>query len=278
MNRPAAVGRLARALLLVALTACAARQTPDVDELRVMVYNIHAGKDAAGVDNLERVATLIRETAADVVLLQEVDRNTRRSGGIDQPAVLSRLTGLRVAFGRSLLYQGGDYGIAVLSRWPIASHRTIPLPVQPPQDRSGSTHEPRVALEVTIVSPAGPLKVVNTHIDASRDDRWRRQEIATVLAVVDSLRGMVLLGGDLNSTPEGEIQRTVRARGLRDAWLECGRGKEPAGMTFPADSAVKRIDYLYFNDPTRCSTAEVIRTSASDHRPLLVRIVVPRNR
>ena len=60
-------------------------------DLRVMVYNIHAGKDAAGVDNLERVAQVVRDAAADLVLLQEVDRGTRRSGGVDQPEVLARL-------------------------------------------------------------------------------------------------------------------------------------------------------------------------------------------
>jgi endonuclease/exonuclease/phosphatase family metal-dependent hydrolase len=278
MNRLSGVRRPCQVLLLAAVAACAARGPADIAEVRVLVYNIHAGKDAAGVDNLERVAQVVRSTSADVVLLQEVDRGTARSGGADHPVRLSELTGMRVAFGRSLIFQGGDYGIAVLSRWPITSERTIPLPVNPPQDRSGSLHEPRVALQVVIASPAGELNVINTHIDASRDDRWRRQEIATVLAVVDSTSGTVLFGGDLNSTPDGEIQASVRSRGLRDAWLVCGRGDEPAGMTYPADSSIKRIDYLYFRGTTSCSAAEVIRTSASDHRPLLVRVVMSRKR
>jgi endonuclease/exonuclease/phosphatase family metal-dependent hydrolase len=278
MKHVADVRRRCQLLLLAAVAACAARRPADVAEVRVLVFNIHAGKDAAGVDNVERVAQLVRSTSADVVLLQEVDRGTARSGGADQPARLSELTGMRVAFGRSLIFQGGDYGIAVLSRWPITRERTIPLPVNPPQERSGSLHEPRVALQVVIASPVGDLNVINTHIDASRDDRWRRQEIATVLAVADSASGAVLLGGDLNSTPDGEIQATVRSRGLRDAWLVCGNDDESAGMTYPADSSIKRIDYLYFRDTTSCATAEVIRTRASDHRPLLVRVLVPRKR
>lgn len=268
---------LSRLLLLVALAACASRQSAGTDEIRVMVYNIHAGKDAAGVDNLDRVAELIRLTAADVVLLQEVDRGTTRSGVVDQPTLLSRRTGLRMAFGRSLVYQGGDYGIAILSRWPIISQRTVPLPVDPPQERSGSSHEPRVALHATIAAPAGNLDVINTHIDASRDDRWRRQEIATVLAIADSTSGMLLLGGDLNSTPESEVQQAVVSRGLRDAWTTCGAA-DSAGHTYPADSGVKRIDYLYFRADVSCASAEVIATRASDHRPLLVRVRVPRRR
>lgn len=277
MSRQSGVPELTRLLLAVALAACAARQPgPDDAGLRVMVYNIHAGKDAGGVDNLERVAEVIRETSADVVLLQEVDRGTTRSGHVDQPAVLARLTGLRMAFARSLVYQGGDYGIAVLSRWPIVAQHTVLLPVDPPQDRSGSSHEPRVALVATIAAPVGALSVINTHIDASREDRWRRQEIATVLAVADSARGILLFGGDLNSTPESDIQDAVRKRGLQDAWAACGDSGNSAGFTYPADSGVKRIDYLYFRAALTCSRAEVVRSQASDHRPLLVEVVVRR--
>lgn len=262
-------------LLAAAATGCVPRAGAP-DTIRVMVYNIHAGRDAGGMDNLQRVADVVRGADADVVLLQEVDRGTRRSGGVDQLAVLARLTRFHGAFGRSLTYQGGEYGIAVLSRWPIAAQRTVPLPVDPPQERSGGAYEPRVALVVTVSSPAGDLTVVNTHIDASREDRWRAQEIITVLALADSARGMLLLGGDLNSTPESPIQERMRARGLRDAWQLCGPGT--AGFTYPADSGVKRIDYLYVAPPTHCERAEVIATRASDHRPLVVEVVVPRAR
>ena len=237
-----------------------------------MVYNIHAGKDAAGVDNLVRVAELVRGTGADLVLLQEVDRGTRRSGGVDQVAELRQRTGLHAAFAKSLDYQGGEYGIALLSRWNIDSSRTVPLPITPPQPRSGGSYEPRVALRAWIARPGGNIEVVNTHIDASGDDRWRRQEIVTVLANADSGGGVVLLGGDLNSTPESAVQEAVRARGWRDAWLTCG-GSPGGGLTYPADSGIKRIDYLYFRGRTRCTRAAVPVTQASDHRPLVVDVL-----
>jgi hypothetical protein len=76
----------------------------------VLVYNIHAGKDAAGADNPARVAEVVKATGADVVLLQEVDRGTSRSGNVDQPAELARLTGFSPAFGRTLDYQGASTG------------------------------------------------------------------------------------------------------------------------------------------------------------------------
>ncbi len=235
----------------------------------MLVYNIHAGKDAAGVDNLSRVADLVREVGADVVLLQEVDRGTRRSGGIDQPAVLSRSTGLSVAFGKTLDYDGGEYGIAILSRWPIGSQDLTRLPVEPPQQRAGGSYEPRGAQRVVVRAPGGDVGLVNTHLDASREEHYRRQEARTVLSIARHLGQRALVGGDFNSTPDSDVQAAVRAGGLRDAWLECGRGD---GFTYPADTPTKRIDYLYLTDAARCSSAVVLTTTASDHRPLLVTV------
>ncbi len=254
------------------LVACsAARQASAPRTARVLVYNIHAGKDAGGVDNLERVAVLVDSVQADIVLLQEVDRNTTRSGRVDQPATLARLTGFDVAFGKSLDFQGGQYGIAIMSRWPITADTTVPLPIDPPQPRAGSggSYEPRAAIRAIIAAPGGPLAIVNTHLDASADDRWRRQEIRRVVSIVDSLRGRgipTLAGGDINSTPDSDVQAMARAAGLRDAWPTCGSGD---GLTYPADSGTKRIDYLYLTGSATCTSAVVVASRASDHRPVL---------
>lgn len=262
--------------LVVLAASCATTGSPQaLEDLHVLVYNIHAGKDARNVDNLERVASIVRESGADVVLLQELDVRTRRSNGVDQPAVLAERTGLHVAFGKSLDYQGGDYGIAILARWPITYAGTRALPVDPPQARSGGVYEPRVALVVSVARPGGPLTIVNTHIDASADDRWRRQEIRTIVALADSLASSgatLLVGGDFNSTPESVVQRSMRETAMRDAWMECGKGE---GFTYPAPAGVKRIDYLYLGRRLRCRAAEVLHTDASDHSPLLVTVRQP---
>jgi endonuclease/exonuclease/phosphatase family metal-dependent hydrolase len=253
-------------LAAVALAAgCATlRSAPVPREIRVLVYNIHAGKDAKGVDNLARVAELVRSTNADIVLLQEVDRGTTRSGKVDQPDVLSKLTGFNIAFGKTLDYQGGDYGIAVLSRWPIRGDTLIRLPVNPPQARSGGLYEPRGALRATIEVPGGSLEVVNTHIDASREDFYRRQEMTTILQL--AAQRSTLVGGDLNAEPGSAVIEMIRGSPVRDAWAECGTGP---GLSYPADKPVKRIDYLLVPSGWRCVSGTVIETDASDHRPVL---------
>jgi endonuclease/exonuclease/phosphatase family metal-dependent hydrolase len=272
---------LARLLFLFLVGACVQRQSAvataesAADTVRVVVYNIHAGKDALSIDNLQRIVDFVRDARADIVLLQEVDQRTRRSGGVDQPAILAARSGLHVAFGSALDYDGGKYGVATLSRWPITFDTLYRLPVDPPQERAGGSREPRGMLRADIASPYGVMIVFNTHIDASREDTWRRQEAAVIVSTVTATRAtqpLVLLGGDMNSTPESAVQALVRGAALRDAFAECGRGN---GLTFPSDSAVKRIDYLYLTGAARCARAEVAATRASDHRPLVVDVLLP---
>lgn len=264
-------GMLAPLVALLTLVAgCASAGGGPSRDVRVLVYNIHAGKDAAGVRNLGRVAELVRATRADVALLQELDRGTERSDGEDQPRTLSELTDRHAAFGRTLDYQGGEYGIAVLSRWPVTEYAVRPLRTEPPQARAGGSYEPRGALIGRTAGPAGVIRVLNTHLDASRDDHYRRQEVRQVLALADSLRSMgdlVLVGGDFNAEPDSEVIRTMLDAGWRDAWAVCGALD---GNTFPASEPIKRIDYLFIPPGRDCVSAEVIATATSDHRPLLV--------
>lgn len=251
--------------------ACASVRSRDTGpEVRVLVYNIHAGKDAKGVDNLARVAEIVRSTGADIALLQEVDRGTTRSGKVDQMAVLSRLTGFHAAFGKTLDYQGGDYGIAIFSRWPINRDSLIRLPVDPPQERSGRVSEPRGALQAVIQVHGAPLEILNTHIDASREDFYRKQEMTSILrlatrSIID-VRRSTLVGGDLNAEPGSAVIELVRGSPLRDAWPECGQGP---GLTYPADRPIKRIDYLLLPVGWSCVSGTVVETEASDHRPVI---------
>lgn len=265
--------RAAAVLALAAtLGSCSTHAVSPPAELRVLVFNIHAGKDAGGVDNLERVAALVRETRADVVLLQEVDRLTTRSGNVDQLRELERGTGYHGAFGRTLDYQGGEYGIALLSRWPIVHDTLVPLRIDPPQQRAGGSYEPRGMLAARVAMPGRELRVINTHLDASRDDHYRRQEVAQVAAQLDSIAGLAgglaIAGGDFNAEPGTATHRAMTAEGVRDAWAACGDGG--SGYSFPASAPVKRIDYLFIANAAECASARVLVTEASDHRPLLV--------
>lgn len=275
--------RAVRRLLLTAIpfaaavtgaAGCAAARHAEPAPLVVMSYNIHAGKDAQQQHNLERVAAIIADAGADIVLLQEVDRATRRSGGEDHLAELARLTGMHSAFGKSLDFQDGEYGIALLSRFPIERSSVLPLAVTPPQERAGGAYEPRVALHALVATPRGRLHVVNTHLDPGREPVFRHQEITGILAYIARnvpAAEPLLLGGDLNARPDTP---EIIALDLHfvDAWRACGDGG--AGHTFPAHAPDRRIDYLMLRG-VRCSTARVLATEASDHRPVVAGVTFP---
>ena len=254
-----------RVLAALLITGCSALGSGSAAPVRVLVYNIHAGTDAARVPNLERVAEVVRSTGADIVLLQEVDRRTRRSGGIDQLDSLRALTGLHGAFGKTIDYDNGEYGLGILSRWAIRSDSLVPLPVAVPH----AGYEARGAMVARIEMPGGALRVIDTHLDASRAS-YRTEQATRLAAISTGPQQADMVGGDLNSEPGAGVIALLETAGFRDAWPGCGNG---AGLTFPVAVPVKRIDYLLLSSRWKCVSATVLPAQASDHRAVLFEIV-----
>ena len=218
--------RLGSLIVLAVASSCALPFVEQEKSVRVLVYNIHAGKDAGGQPNLAEVARLILAHAADVVLLQEVDRGTKRSGGVDQLQVLMDATEFDGVFGRTLDYDGGAYGIAALSRDGFGYQDTVPLQVVPAQARAGGSHEPRGALVTVVHTPFGRWQAITTHLDASAGDELRQQEAEELHEILRMRRAAglpLMLGGDMNATPDSAVIKKVLGFGLRDAWTECGK-------------------------------------------------------
>ena len=239
-------------------------QRPAIAPVRVLVYNIHAGTDASRVSNIDRVAAIIRDSRADIVLLQEVDRLTRRSGGVDQLDSLRKLTGMHGIFGKTIDYDGGEYGLALLSRWAITNHSLVPLNVEAPHPG----YEARGALVVEIDRPGGRMRIIDTHLDASRP-AYRTQQSRGLITAATKPQPADLIGGDLNSEPLEGVIESLNAGGYRDLYPGCG----PApGFTFPVVEPTKRIDYLLSSPAWRCVSAAVLAANASDHRAVLFEI------
>ncbi len=262
--------RFCLSALIACTGACAHLPLTHEQPVRVLVLNMHAGKDAGGKSNLDGVAALVRTTNADLVLLQEVDRRTKRSGGVDQVDSLATATRYAPAFAPSLLnYDGGEYGVALLSRDFVGFSASQRLPVTPVETRAGGSTEPRVALLAFVNVRGNPWTVINTHLDPAEGPA-RGQEVAHLVDLIKNqqLTPMPLvIGGDLNSTPDDPMLQPLKNAGLRDAWTECGSGD---GFTYPADKPAKRIDYLWLSGDLHCASAQVVDTQISDHRPLLV--------
>jgi endonuclease/exonuclease/phosphatase family metal-dependent hydrolase len=253
--------------VLLAVAGCASGGRSGVEPVRVLVYNTHAGTDARHVSNVDRVAQIVKDVNADVVLLQEVDSATRRSGGVDQVSRLRALTGYHGVFGKAIDYDGGKYGIAILSRWPILSDTLIHLPVA----EHDSSYEARGGLVVKIARPRGTLRVIDTHLEAYKNS-YRLEQARALVAIANAQRdsGATIVGGDFNSEPGSGVISIFEESGWRDGFATCGTG---SGLSFPADVPVKRIDYLLISGTSKCVSARVLDTQASDHRPVLFEVV-----
>jgi len=237
--------------------------------LRVLSYNIHHGEGTDEVFDLPRLAEVIRDARPDLVALQEVDRETRRASGLDQAAELGRLTGMHPVFGQAMPYSGGDYGEAVLSRFPLLETKNHALPYQ-------EGFEPRTALAVRIHPwPDGPDVVfVATHLDHTREHTNRMMQARTINEIMrDEGETPLILAGDLNgipgSPPIRELLRSWTDAAAVHANLE---GGDPA-PTFPSAGPDRRIDFIMFQPEGGWRVVEVevlAEEVASDHRPLLV--------
>jgi endonuclease/exonuclease/phosphatase family metal-dependent hydrolase len=227
--------------------------------LRVMTYNIQHG---AGMDqklNLSRVAEVINREHPDLVGLQEVDRGVERTGRIDEIALLAEATHMEYAFAYNLHYQGGQYGVAVLSRFPILAldHRLY-----------DNRREARRRGFIRIVVSIGGQRInfVTTHLDYQYED-GRLFETEQLMKALDAVNGPLIIVGDFNDVPTGSSYKLMRTR-FADAWDASGA---TGGLSYPADQPVKRIDYIFYPkaESFKVKRVWVVNALASDHRAVV---------
>lgn len=226
-----------------------------------MTFNLHHGEGTDGRVDLERIAGLIGREGADVVALQEVDRGVRRTQGRDFPKELAALTGMTCVFSNNFGFQGGEYGNAVLTRFPVERWTNTHLQRLRPGEQRG-------VLQVVLNVHGRSLLVLATHLDHRPDDAERLQSIAQLGEIMQTYRGLpMLVAGDFNDVPGSRTYRALAAW-FEDVWLQAGEGP---GFTYPSEAPSKRIDYLWLSKgaPLRATQAWVPATDASDHRPLV---------
>lgn len=178
-------------------------------KLRVLCYNIHYGQGMDGAYDIERLAAVINRVKPDLVALQEVDVGVKRSGRIHEAQLLGKMTGLAVRFGPTQHYEGGLFGNAVLTRFPILDVVIQPLPY------TESTPElvtyPRAAIAVTVRGPDDrPLRFISTHFQHNVPaDRVAEAQAINSLFADNETSIPTILAGDMNATPDSEPIRIL---------------------------------------------------------------------
>ena len=247
-----------------------AQQRPlNTTRLKLMTYNIHAG---VGVDrryDLSRIRRVLDEEKPDIAALQELECGSPRTRHDDQASALARDLGLAANFCATRPSGEGDFGIAVLSAFPVVRRQQY--------DLSYRHREPRYCLRVDLeVAPGAVLHVFNCHLGLSVRERAFQQTemVSDAILLSKDLRHPVVVMGDFNDRPISVVHRSLRRR-FTDAFRAAGRWWGP---TFKAGPVPLRLDHIYLGDRIRVLDCwvrndEVTRV-ASDHRPVIASVDV----
>ena len=214
-------------------------QAKRVRTVRLTSYNIQHGAGLDGKIDHARQARILRKAHADVAAIQEVDSVTKRNGGLYSLEEIG-----------AIKFQGGKYGIGILSKKkPLSVHR-IPLP---------GREEPRMLL----VAEFKHYVVACTHLSLTDEDRMA--SIPLIVEEAKKWQKPFVIMGDLNDEPDTPFYKEMQKHFL---FLN-----PPYDKTFPANKPNICIDHVALFMPTPDATLSFYRTwvgeeTFSDHRPL----------
>lgn len=234
--------------------------------LKVMTYNLHHCNPPSAENKIdvEAIARVISKEKPDFVALQEVDVNTERSGkGINQAKELARLTQMNYYFSKAIDHQGGDYGVAVLSRFPILDSVRFALPVDP-----AIGGEPRTIAAITVeISKGKKIIFASTHLDLK--ETTRLSQSALIVQHFEKSGLPMILGGDFNALPDSKVI------GYLDQYFT--RSCQSCLPTIPVENPDRTIDFIMYKPASAfksLSTTVIDEKYASDHLPVVAELAV----
>jgi endonuclease/exonuclease/phosphatase family metal-dependent hydrolase len=220
-------------------------------------YNIHGAVGRDGRLDPARVASVIEETDADIVALQEVEHH--EVDGTDLPAFLARCGNYQLYPGPTLMRGRRLYGNALLTRAVAATVRHLDLSIP--------RREPRGAIDIELHTARGILRVINTHLGLRPGER--RRQVMHLLTHIDAFAGsdVTVLTGDIN-------EWFLWGRPVR--WLSRHFRRAPAPATFPAGLPLLALDRIWITPRSRLRSLHrhdsPTARRASDHLPLCARL------
>lgn len=246
-----------------------------VSSVNILSYNIHSCRNMDRKYNPERTAKTILRFQADIIALQEVDVGRRRSGYINQAAYIADYLGMSHNFFTLKESPGGQYGLAILSRFPAEDLNCGYLPAVPPAKKI----ENRGVMMAQMKTPLGHVRVLNTHLGLRAKDR-KLQAAALVSSswVCDQQdpKTPVILCGDFNAGPRSIVYKTITQ--CLDDIQKVYKGRLYPKATFASWLPVRRIDHMFISphfSPVDVQVPLDYETRmVSDHLPLYARLAL----
>jgi endonuclease/exonuclease/phosphatase family metal-dependent hydrolase len=232
--------------------------------MRILSYNIHKGIGSRDRRyRFGRILAVIEAENPDIVCLQEVDRNVRRSRYHDQPQLLADYFGnLERSYQLNVRLREGGYGNLILSRWPFRAQHHISIRHQ--------ERKPRGAQLAVIDTPEGLLHVVHWHLGlVERERRWQVAHVLGHHLFRDAENLPTVIIGDSNDWRNQLAEVAFEPAGFRQVTTPISRYR-----TFPSYLAMGSLDKAFVRGPIQVRQVRVVRTklakNASDHLPLIV--------
>lgn len=235
--------------------------------LRVLTYNIH--KCIGGLDRRydpSRTVDVIAHYEPDLVLLQEVAQSSKVYNHDRQCEMLADRLGFRhmTYFVNVRFRNRGEYGNAILSRFPLTETQNIDLTIPPKKKRSVLHARYRVRIGKR---KSRTLHVYNLHLGLSGIERTIQLKKFLASHPFAGLHPdtPVLVAGDFNDVWGTLGRKMLVPRGFR--------GIEKQLRTFPAYAPIRMLDSIYVRGSLRIDRVRRSRLAlarhASDHLPLV---------
>ncbi len=232
--------------------------------LKVMSYNIHVGQDYTNKDYLQEMADFIKSSKVDLVGLQEVDSVCNRSGKVDQMKFLAEKTGMFYAYTSHFPFDGGSYGIGILSRYPISEVKDHRIILTSDGKSAAST---RALLTVSVFTGRMKLTFATVHMDY-RDSNSRFAQSEELVNLFSGRTEPVILTGDFNAYP-----KTREVLNLQSIFADTGPDD---AISFPAVKPNRKIDYIMVSKANlvKVINQKVYPVLYSDHLPVIATLKI----
>lgn len=225
---------------------------PDnITAIKVMSYNIHRGINKTGKLDLDGIVKVIKDSGADIIALQEVERFSVRTGFRDQIKYVADKLNMQYAFGKSINILNGQYGNGILSKYPIEEYQVVDLP---------SEGEQRTLLKAGLKVHDNKIFIYNTHLGLKQSERSKQIE---EIMIISGDEKNILIAGDFNSSVDK--LDSITSRLIDSGSLLDNNNKS----TFEEDGISARIDYIFVSNGFEVKGYNVIKADASDHYPVV---------
>ena len=233
-------------------------------DLTIVTYNINHGEGIDGLYSSIRIARTLEQYEPDLVALQEVDMGTNRVNQDLQVEIIAKHLEMFYLFGKTVNYIGGEYGNAILSKYPIISSQNSDISPH-------NAPEKRRLLRATIDLGFKTLKFYSTKFGIMDDEIiYNSQRIGKFIKRMEP-NDPVIFGGDFGVKPY-----SLLLKDLMYSMIDLGTRFNNQSTTYPTMLMSRRLDYILINkyvEPVEyLIPLDSLSTISSDHLPIVAKV------